>query len=268
LVAAGTHGARRPGVGEEFWQFRPALPGEPIARIDWRQSARTTHAWVREVEAESAQTVCLWCDLSPSMLWRSDTALDWKCDRALLLTLALADVLLRGGERVRLIGLPGAPLFSGRCAMDRLGAAVARQIDRALTTPEITWPEPALVGRYARTVLIGDFLWETERLGRTTRALATRPSRLHLVRISDPAERSLPYTGRVRFTGLEGETPVVLPSVETLHEHYAALSAAHGVEIRDTAHAAGADVLSHTTDQSPAEALLALHARLGSGHRA
>ena len=41
MVGAGAHGLRRPGPGEEFWQYRPAQPGEPARAIDWRRSARS-----------------------------------------------------------------------------------------------------------------------------------------------------------------------------------------------------------------------------------
>ena len=42
-VIAGWHGRRRRGIGENFWQFRPYVEGEAIARIDWRRSARDDH---------------------------------------------------------------------------------------------------------------------------------------------------------------------------------------------------------------------------------
>ena len=38
-VAQGVHGRRRVGQGDSFWQFRRFVAGDPIARIDWRQSA-------------------------------------------------------------------------------------------------------------------------------------------------------------------------------------------------------------------------------------
>ena len=40
-VAQGVHGRRRVGQGDSFWQFRPYVSGDPVNRIDWRQSARS-----------------------------------------------------------------------------------------------------------------------------------------------------------------------------------------------------------------------------------
>ena len=92
-VIPGLHGRRRAGPGENFWQFRRFVSGEPARRIDWRRSARDDHLYVREREWEAAHTVWLWPDLSPSMAvrlarWRTDT----KLDRALVLALALAEI--------------------------------------------------------------------------------------------------------------------------------------------------------------------------------
>ena len=109
-VIQGVHGRRRVGQGDSFWQFRPFLPGDAVNRVDWRQSARSDRAFVRETEWEAAQTVCLWRDGGASMRWRSRRAATEKIERAGLLLLALAALLLRGGERVRLIGAEtGAP---------------------------------------------------------------------------------------------------------------------------------------------------------------
>ena len=66
-VAQGVHGRRRTGSGETFWQFRLYQRGDDAAGIDWRQSARSRHLFVREQEWEAAASVWIWCDLSPSM---------------------------------------------------------------------------------------------------------------------------------------------------------------------------------------------------------
>ena len=59
-VIAGWHGRKKRGIGENFWQFRPYVEGEAVARIDWRRSARDDHTYVRDREWEAAHTVWLW----------------------------------------------------------------------------------------------------------------------------------------------------------------------------------------------------------------
>src|SRR3982751_2713698 len=103
-VIHGLHGRRRAGTGENFWQFRRFMSGEPAARVDWRRSARDDHLYVREREWEAAHTVWIWADRSPSMVFSSPIARETKLDRALVISFALAEVLVEGGERV---GVPG-----------------------------------------------------------------------------------------------------------------------------------------------------------------
>jgi uncharacterized protein (DUF58 family) len=99
-VAHGTHGRRRPGPGETFWQFRHYDHSDPASGIDWRRSASSDNLFVREREWEAAHTVWLWVDLSPSMRFRSSLSKTSKESRAVVLSLALAELLARGGERV------------------------------------------------------------------------------------------------------------------------------------------------------------------------
>src|SRR5512145_2957315 len=103
-VIHGLHGRRRAGSGENFWQYRRFVSGEPAARVDWRRSARDDHLYVREQEWEAAHTVWIWPDRSPSMAFASPLAWESKLDRTLVISFALAEVLVEGGER---IGIPG-----------------------------------------------------------------------------------------------------------------------------------------------------------------
>ena len=129
-VIAGWHGRRKRGIGETFWQFRPYVPGETLARIDWRRSARDDHTYVRDMEWEAAHTVWLWADPSPSMLFKSRAATVSKESRALVLTLALAELLSRSGERV---GYPGLMKpVAARNGAERLAMALASPAALAL----------------------------------------------------------------------------------------------------------------------------------------
>src|SRR5713101_5176597 len=103
-VIHGLHGRRRAGPGENFWQYRRFVSGEPASRVDWRRSARDDHLYVREQEWEAAHTVWLWPDRSASMTFTSRQAHDSKLERALIVSFALAELLVTGGER---IGIPG-----------------------------------------------------------------------------------------------------------------------------------------------------------------
>src|SRR5437764_14869783 len=122
-VIHGLHGRRRAGSGENFWQYRRFVWGEPASRVDWRRSARDDHLYVREQEWEAAHTVWIWPDRSRSMYFASPLVRDSKLFRTLVLTLALAEVLVEGGERV---GIPGLTRPTGsRSIIERIAQAVS-----------------------------------------------------------------------------------------------------------------------------------------------
>src|SRR4029453_9272408 len=94
-AAHGTHGRRRPGPGETFWQFRHYDQNDPASGIDWRRSASSDNLFVSEREWEAAPPVWLWVDFSPSMRFRSSLSKTSKESRAVVLSLALAELLAR-----------------------------------------------------------------------------------------------------------------------------------------------------------------------------
>ena len=121
IVAQGEHGRRRAGTGDSFWQYRRYQPGDPAQSIDWRQSAKTQLAYVRENEWEAAQNIYLWADRSASMNWHSDPELPTKAERAAVITLAIASLLIRGGERISRLGTGQRPA-RGRAVLSRMAA--------------------------------------------------------------------------------------------------------------------------------------------------
>ena len=84
----------------------------------------------------------------------------------------------------------------------------------------------------------------------------------HIMQILDPAEISLPYDGRVRFEGLEGEGNMLIGRVEGIRADYAAAMRDHRDGLGDLARSVGWSCASHLTNTAPQTALLALHAVL------
>jgi uncharacterized protein (DUF58 family) len=261
-VAQGVHGRRRVGQGDSFWQFRRFVAGDPIARIDWRQSAKSGRpvpdGWfIRETEWEAAQTVCLWRDASASMRWCSRGMSIEKRERADLLLLALASLLLRGGERVQLMRAGVRPV-SGRGGLDRL----AQDLTSA-AADDAGMPPPLPLPRHASVVLFGDFLSPLPEIQAVVGRLAAVPVTGYLLQILDPAETLLPYTGRIRFRGLEREGDTLIPRVETVRDEYARRLKAQQDGLSAICTAAGFGFGIHRTDHPPEAALLTLYAALG-----
>ena len=255
-VRHGVHGRRRAGPGETFWQFRPFMSGEPAARVDWRRSARESRAFVREREWEAAQTLWIWLDRSASMRFASKLAPCEKFERAVTLALALADLAVRGGERVGLIGLTRP--IAARDIIERFALALIAA--EGGETPPL--PARAAISARARIVLIGDFLSPAEDVAAALAALSEAGAQGHLVMIADPVEETYPFAGHTEFVEPGGPRRLNAPRAERLREGYLSRLAAHREAVKAAAARRGWDLALHRTDHAPAAALLALTARL------
>ncbi|HJP54520.1 MAG: DUF58 domain-containing protein [Rhodospirillales bacterium] len=256
-VSQGVHGRRRVGQGETFWQFRRYQPGDSTQSIDWRQSAKSQPVYVRETEWEAAQSVWLWRDASPSMRYRSAGGHPAKIHRADLLLLALASLLARGGEHVALLG-SGLPPAAGRAALTRLAALIGETVKDNPDGAPASLPDYQFLPCHARLVLIGDFLSPLPEIGSAIGAFTDIGVGGHLLQILDPAEETLPFSGRVRFVGPEKEGEVVVGRVETTRSDYRAEMAAHQRGLHALARQARWTLSVHRTDRSAETALLPL----------
>lgn len=253
-VAQGVHGRRRVGLGETFWQFRRYQPGDAPQMIDWRQSAKTQPVFVRENEWEAAQSVWLWRDRSGSMEYRSTPELPTKRERADLLLLATAVLLIRGGERVALLN-SGVRPDHGKHTLNRLANLLS---DPAATPRADGLPRVEPLPRHAQVVLFGDLLSPLSEIHATVSGLSGRGLRGHLLQVLDPAEETLPFDGRVEFAGFEGEDEVLVPRVEAVRAAYLERLRAQQEGLAALARAAGWSFAVHRTDRPPQTALLAL----------
>lgn len=259
-LAGGSHGRRRSGQGETFWQYRRAQPGDSAAAIDWRRSARGPGLFVRETEWAASQAVWLWTDQSGSMDWRSDDDLPSKADRAALLALALGALMLRAGERVAALEAEMPP-SSGPGSLPRLA-------EHLLAPPRTsTLPRPKRLPRQGEVVLVSDFLMPPDQVETAVAAIAAAGNAGHLLQVLDPAEETLPYAGRVRFLGLEDEPEILARRAEDWRVPYAQALARHRDALAAVAAAHGWSFATHRTDQPPQQALLAVQARLALPRR-
>ena len=256
-VIQGVHGRRRVGQGDAFWQYRPYREGDSANRIDWRQSARSRHLFVRETEWEAAASVWLWRDASPSMKYASLRGLDTKVVRAELITLALASLLTDAGERVAVLGSGMRPT-TGRVAVRRVAETLFEEStdqDRKLPSLPPLMPLPA----HGTVVLVSDWLDPLDRIEQVVRHYASAGVRGHLVQVLDPAEEDLPFDGHVKFEGLEAEGEHTIRRVETVRTQYGARLAAQREGLQRLARPANWTVHLHRTDRSPQTVLLSLY---------
>lgn len=256
-VIQGVHGRRRVGQGDAFWQYRPYRDGDSATRIDWRQSARSRHLFVRETEWEAAASVWLWRDASPSMHYASLRGLETKAVRGEIIALALASLLTDASERVAVLGTGMRPI-TGRIAVRRVAETwLEESLDKSRTPPSL--PPMVPLPAHGTIVLVSDWLDPLDRIEAVIRHYASAGVRGHIVQVLDPAEEDLPFDGHVKFEGLEAEGQHTIRRVESVRAAYGARLAAQREGLQRLARPANWTVHLHRTDRPPQTVLLALY---------
>jgi uncharacterized protein (DUF58 family) len=258
-VILGEHGRRRAGMGDEFWQYRPAHAGDSARMIDWRRSARADSHFVREREWQAAQSVTLWVDTSRSMAFSGDKARPPKADRARLLALALAMLLLRGGERVGLAG-DAAPPRSGRAQVDRLALALAAE-----GAADYGVPVASGMAAQGRAVFLSDFLGDLTAVEQAMAHASDKGVRGALVQVLDPAEESFPFDGRTIFESMGGTLRHETLRAGDLKGRYLARLAQRKDRLATLCRASGWHFLTHHSGESAQAALLWLYRAMERG---
>ena len=259
-VVPGVHGRRRAGSGETFWQYRQAMPGDTATAIDWRRSGRGDTLFIRETEWEAAQSVQFWVDPAAGMGFASADH-PAKSERARLLALALAVLLTRAGERIGLLGSALEIPRAGRNQLARMAMTLAEQAPMP-DTELMPKSGPVTPGHY---VLVSDFLMDEADLLSGLAGLAQRGVRGALLQITDPAEESFPYDGRVIFQSMSGAVQFETRRARALRSAYQDRLAERRALLGDWARRHGWQFTTHRTDAAPSAALLWLYAAIGGG---
>lgn len=252
-VLLGEHGRRRAGAGDDFWQYRPVQPGDSRRMIDWRRSARSDVQFVKQREWQIAQSVMLWVDPAASMRFASDVKLPEKADRARLLALAIAVLLVGGGERVGLTG-SALPPQRRQTQILRLAEALLKDSEEDYASPDMSGLVP-----HGRALLISDFMGDLAPLRRALTAAADRGVRGLLYQVLDPAEEAFPYTGRTIFESVGGTLAHETLKAGDLRARYLERLAQRKDELTSLCSVTGWRYGCHHTGESAQSALLWLY---------
>jgi len=259
-IMSGWHGRRMAGAGEAFWQFRPFVEGENAAAIDWRRSARDDTIYLRDREWEAAQTAWLWLDLTKSMQFGSSLSGVTKRARAIVLTLAMSELLAAGGERTGLLG-------HTRATTRRRAAEIyAEHIARAGVLPSSQgMPAPEGINRFSEVVLFGDFLDPIADLEAFLHQITRAGTRGHVVQVLDPVEEVFPYTGRVEFQDPETGQKITASRAQSYRAEYRERLESRRQAVKDLCDRLNWTFYVHHTDRPASEVVLTLYNRMSGG---
>ena len=255
-IMGGWHGKRKQGSGDSFWQFRPYDKGEAASRIDWRRSARDNTLYIRDREWEAAQTVFLWPDTSPSMLYKSKFCEHSKEQRALLLTLILGEVFAQNGERIAIPAI--LPPTFARNGAERMALSLVNsgQNNNENSTNNL---DLSALSRYSHLIIASDFLDDLEKLEQRFKQLAELNLRVHFIQVLDPAEAVFPYQGHVVFQDPESGVELDAGRAQVYRQDYCRLFQARSEHLKDICRHYGWGFCTSPTDEPITKTLSALN---------
>ena len=260
-VLLGDHGRRRAGMGDDFWQYRPAQIGDSARMIDHRRSAMGDHQFVREREWQIAQSVILWCDQGASMRFTSDDKLPTKMDRARVLTLSLAILLNRAGERVGMAGTR-LPPRRGNAQILRLAEMLSEDQDTEYSPPEHRAMIPNAAAMFA-----SDFLGDLALVELALTKAADGGVRGVLLQILDPIEEAFPFHGHTIFESIGGTVRHETLKANDLRDRYLNRLAERKADLRRLCERTGWQYGLHHTEKSAQSGLLWLYQAMNGGAR-
>jgi uncharacterized protein (DUF58 family) len=256
-TAVGMHESRSHGIGSEFAQYRPYIPGDDLRSLDWRVFARTDRYYVRQYRSETNLDAWLVVDATASMRFASGPTT--KFDVARMLAAALAYLLVHQGDRVGL-----RPVGAAHDAMPPRGGE--RHLHVLLHALERTEPEGAGsvsaalaegLERFRRrgpVFVFSDLYEPASAIGDAVARLARAGFDVALFHVLDPVERRLEIARETEFVGLEGDGKLTADP-RRLRRGYLARLGEHIAALRRACAADGAEFVEVDTSAPLDEAL-------------
>lgn len=204
----GKHRSPREGHAVEFSDYRPYVPGEDIAKIDWRIYARTRHWICRRHHEETDMSVHLLLDTSASMDFAS-SGRPRKAELASRVAAALTYLIQKQGDRVSFTSfrddvVKHHPAGGTRRHMMQVLSTLEKRKDRGGTDLAASLDGArGLLGRRGKLVILSDFWNDLDSCFSSLSWYLHRRFEILLMKIADPGERNLLYGQRVRFVDAE-----------------------------------------------------------------
>ena len=255
-ILHGEHGLRRAGTGEKFWQFREYMAGDRPQDIDWRQSGRGERIYIRQKEHQTTQTSVFWCSNAQSMNFSSDKTLPTKAETAQIFTLALAILLTRGHEEIKLLGHTA----KGRSStmINKIGLSLLEGRQETLPNPAFKLP------RKTNFIQVGDFISLIEDIEASFSHHAALADNGLVLQILDPAEITLPFEGRAIFEDNPKDFSETIDHVEAIRTAYEERITQHIDAVKTLCQKYGWLYILHKTDSPIAETLSAIWVQMGA----
>lgn len=226
---SGLHRSPFRGFSVEFAEYRPYLPGDDLASIDWKVYARSDRHFVKKFEEETNVECHLLVDISRSMDY--GTGAMTKREYAATLAACLAYLINRQRDAAGLLAFDND-------IVRRVPSSARPGHLRVLLAELDTLPEgresdmrkpleklAAALARRGIIVLISDLLDEPERVIKGLELLRARGSDVVVFQLLDRAELTFPFEDSTQFKDLETGAEVLTRPVEVREDYLASVAA-------------------------------------------
>lgn len=253
---SGRHRSKQRGASIEFHEFRQYVPGDDLARVDWRVFARNDKWFLRLYEQETNLEYHVFLDASASMAFPEgeDGRLS-KLEYASFFAACLSWLVISKNDKISLT------VFDQAVRQHLPPGSTRRHLHDLLTTLENTSAGAGtdlpgalrrahpLLKRRGTLIVLSDFFTDPAQLFAALNPYLHRGFRVHLVHVLDPAEMNLPDRGLSRFVDAEdGRHLVVHP--RSLRQAWQKELHNHTSSLRSLATSRGADYALVSTADS------------------
>ena len=241
---SGLHRSPFRGFSVEFAEYRPYLPGDDLATLDWKVYARSDKHFVKKFEEETNVECHLLVDVSKSMSY--GTGAMTKREYAQTLAACLAYLMQRQRDAAGLLAFDN-DIVRHVPSGSRPGhlRMMLAELDRLPEGREsdVTKPLERLASALVRRgiiVLISDLLDDPAKVIKGLELLRARGSDVVVFQILDRAELTFPFDDAAQFQDIETGREVLtrpsevrdeyLESMRTMFERYSQAFGAAGIE--------------------------------------
>ena len=241
-IISGGHASRKSGMGENFWQFKEYSPSDRPQDIDWRQSAKTDHVFIRQKEWQKAQKNFFWCASYNGMDYKSNRTEHSKREAASILLLSLAFAMINADEQIG--------LYSQR-RTGRSDQSVLRIGEHILNDKhhlELPDTQGFIPPKGSILIAAGDFLSDLKDIEHRFNDLKASVHDALIIQVLDPDEIELEFSGRVQFENFDHSDSELIDHIPSVQEAYKARIKEHNEKYGDIGLLATEEVASSNSD--------------------
>lgn len=271
---AGRHVSRRLGIGTDFHDYRPYVPGDDPARVDWKLFGRTDRHYIKRHVHHTDLHAYLLLDASASMRFagldrrgrntaQAGSPSKWVYARQL--AAAIAFLIVRQGDRVG-VGMfdrsihdhipPGSGMEHLQRVVNMIDRSTVCEASSATDVGASLHTARQLMKRRGLVIVISDLLNEPAGLFDGLDRLRHDRFDAMVLQVLNPQERRLEMLPASRFELVDSETrDRVSTHVPTVATRYNRLMSAHITTLRHGCTARGMMFDSITTNQTIPAAL-------------